>query len=284
MDGLSWKPYWNGWFGGTTILGNPHMSFDLRSQSPMVPNLLDSEEKPPRAAPKPFGTFFHSLYGFSKNMLVTLIKQHININMYTYAICSLHTHIYIHQTTNPCGKKPTWFFGGIFFPGILRILLANFQVFSLVGRDYKPQLSKLNGLDGFYWAAPISVAWLFEGIKGPWIVQVLEFRIKWWTDQWVKRNRKQMYSEFISRWNNPFTYKPLLDFWDIRGTPSGCQVSWLWRKHLYIDVSGFRHDFFFCGSPGWTPTLAFEKKATQYKKNNVSPPKIPQPTVKPIGC
>lgn len=84
-----------------------------------------------------------------------------------------------------------------------------------------------------------------------------------------------MYSEFISRWNNPFTYKAFLDFWDIRGTPSGCQVSWLWRKHLYIDVSGFWHDFFFCGSPGLTSTLAFEKKATQYKKTMFHPKKYP---------
>ena len=32
------------------------------------------------------------------------------------------------------------------------------QVFHLVGRDYRPSMARLNGLDGFYWAAPISVA------------------------------------------------------------------------------------------------------------------------------
>ena len=84
-----------------------------------------------------------------------------------------------------------------------------------------------------------------------------------------------MYSEFISRWNNPFT-NHFLTSGTSEETPSGCQVSWLWRKHLYIDVSGFRHDFFFCGSPDLTSTLAFEKNATQHKKNMFHPQKYIQ--------
>ena len=106
------------------------MSFDLRSQSPMVPNLLDSDEKPPRAAPKPFGTFFHSLYGFSKNMLVTLIKQHININMYTYAICSLHTHIYIYiKQPTLVARSPRDFLGGFFSPAFSAFCLQTSRSF-----------------------------------------------------------------------------------------------------------------------------------------------------------
>ena len=65
-----------------------------------------------------------------------------------------------------------------------------FEVFSLVGRDYTPQLSTLNGLDGFYWAAPISVAWFWflkesrDPLDGPSkeFLDQMVFR-----DQWVKK-------------------------------------------------------------------------------------------------
>ena len=144
----------------------------------MVPNLLDSDEKPPRAAPKPFGYFLpFFIQFFEKHASDTHKATYQYKHVYIYAICSLHTYIYIYiyyTSNNACEwqETPPWFFFWG-FPRILRILLAkNLQVFSLVGRDYKPQLSKLNGLDGFYWAAPISVAWLFwrNQTLSPWMV------------------------------------------------------------------------------------------------------------------
>ena len=118
--------------------------------------------KPPRAS-KPFGTLFHGLYAFRKTYASETRKaKRIYVIIYIYlhtCICTLYLFIYTHQT--PLLAK-----NNLLRLRIFRCRLAanaSPQVFHLVGRDYKPQLAKLNGLDGFYWAAPISVPWVFEG-------------------------------------------------------------------------------------------------------------------------